>query len=180
MQRWYVVNGNGTTHTYNHFDCNPGRFVLTIDTDLDVGPFFTDDPNSAIPEARRYLLHEWGRNSHVTWKWEQYAHRDREVDFKPCGLPKHTYDHWKQMLLAQNVDGKSYLKHITRVVVGGEHYHIIDEPETPYAFRGFGGRPFLIKFFDGTLIPTKNLWHNGTIPEVYRPFFPDNATFVEV
>ncbi len=46
-------------------------------------------------------------------------------------------------------------------------------------FRGFGGREFRIRFYDGrTDVVTRNLWHQGIIPEHYRALLPDNAEWV--
>jgi hypothetical protein len=60
------------------------------------------------------------------------------------------------------------------VIVNGRCYHIGDEDSKSY-FRGFGGAPRVIEFFDGRVVHTTNLWDNGKIPERYR--VPDNAKF---
>lgn len=59
--------------------------------------------------------------------------------------------------------------------IGGGHYRIGDE----HAYeRGFGGTIYFIKFNDGRLVRTSNLWSQGEIPEPLRPWLPDNAEFV--
>ncbi|MFJ5103197.1 hypothetical protein [Streptomyces sp. NPDC088554] len=60
-----------------------------------------------------------------------------------------------------------------RVVVDGQHYTI-----GPGNSGGFGGRRFDIKFFDGRLVTTHDLWSQGTIPPKHRGRYPDNARFV--
>ncbi|GHC38526.1 hypothetical protein GCM10010348_77350 [Streptomyces anthocyanicus] len=66
-----------------------------------------------------------------------------------------------------------------RVVVDGEHYMLGDDsPTFPKAYKGFGGRRFTIKFFDGRTITTGDLWYQGVIPSKWRERYPDNARFV--
>jgi hypothetical protein len=62
-----------------------------------------------------------------------------------------------------------------RVVVEGQHYMVAPEDGS---FKGFGGRRFHIRFFDGREIDTGNLWHQGIIPVRFREAMPDNAVFV--
>lgn len=66
------------------------------------------------------------------------------------------------------------------VRVGGKHYRILAEGDGPCgpAFRGFGGARFDIEFLDGRRVTTRNLWHQGTIPEHFRGRLPDNAKFI--
>lgn len=65
-----------------------------------------------------------------------------------------------------------------RVIAEGEHYMIA--LETNCMFKGFGGRQFRIRFFDGREIETSNLWHQGNIPAGFRALLPDNADLVRV
>ncbi len=60
------------------------------------------------------------------------------------------------------------------VVAGGQHYRI--GPEGERGLRGFGGAPWLVRFFDGREVRTSNLWHQGEIPQEWRHLLPDNAT----
>lgn len=62
------------------------------------------------------------------------------------------------------------------VVVDGTHYII--GPEEDRGFRGFSGRKFVIRFFDGTEVTTTNLWHQGHVPERFKDMFPNNAEFI--
>lgn len=62
-------------------------------------------------------------------------------------------------------------------VINGEHYVL--EPHTDDYFKGFGGKEYTIRFFDGTIVKCDNLWHQGEIPDGYwREQFPDNAEFI--
>lgn len=60
------------------------------------------------------------------------------------------------------------------------HYYIVH----PFARRphnivlGFGGHEFYIRRFDGTLIKSNNVWHQGEIPEHFRRELPDTADFL--
>ena len=69
----------------------------------------------------------------------------------------------------------------TQVVVKGVVYQIGPESaNSGHAFRGHGGRRFKIKFFDGRVIETTNLWVNGDVPPHFRDDIPDNADFEEI
>lgn len=63
-------------------------------------------------------------------------------------------------------------------VIDGHHYVI--EPDNPNSyFKGFGGAEFHIQWDDGTIKTTKNLWHQGEIPEKWKDTFPNNAKFIK-
>jgi hypothetical protein len=64
-----------------------------------------------------------------------------------------------------------------QVIINGEHFML---GETDSFVRGFGGREFIIQFFDGRIIETNNLWYQGEIPEQFRSMLPDNAVFIPV
>ena len=64
------------------------------------------------------------------------------------------------------------------VIVNGTRYHYTYLEEKGY-FSGHGGREFKIKFHDGRIVQTRNLWCQGNIPEKYREQLPDNAIFLE-
>lgn len=46
--------------------------------------------------------------------------------------------------------------------------------------KGFCGTKLCIKFFDGTVVCTNNLWHNGTISDNFRKNLSDDATLEEM
>lgn len=58
-------------------------------------------------------------------------------------------------------------------VVNGEMFRVGND--TDYV-KGFCGTKFCIKFFDGAVVYTNNLWHNGTIPDNFKKSLPDDAT----
>jgi hypothetical protein len=60
------------------------------------------------------------------------------------------------------------------VIVNGNHYRIGKST----SFKGYGGHKFTIKFFDGRVVETNNLWSQGTIDSEWRDRLPDNAEFV--
>ncbi len=61
-----------------------------------------------------------------------------------------------------------------RVIVNGVHYLISES-----SIKGFGGAKFKIKFFDGRVIKTNNLWEQGKIPAHFRSVLKDNAVFIK-
>jgi len=62
------------------------------------------------------------------------------------------------------------------VRVNGNHYWILSETIQKGAFRGHSGIKFRIDFFDGRIVYTTNLWHQGVIPERFRDVLEDNTT----
>jgi hypothetical protein len=71
-----------------------------------------------------------------------------------------------------------------QVRVDGHLYEIHPEPiykedePRPTGGRGFGGAEWEIKFDDGRVVVTRNLWSIGDIPDEYREALPGNAKFV--
>jgi len=84
----------------------------------------------------------------------------------------HTCDFWRSKLEIRNNPSSVRIK--------GTHYIIAPDNPNRNAFRGFGGAEFNIRFNDGRLVTTHNLWCQGDIPKRFRERLPDNATFVEV
>jgi hypothetical protein len=64
------------------------------------------------------------------------------------------------------------------VIVDGWPYTIAAEDDRG-AFRGFGGRKFIIEFFDGRIVETTNLWMVTQFGEAIRKHLPDNAKFLK-
>jgi len=78
-------------------------------------------------------------------------------------------NHWNEMI--KNKDSPKIAR------INREQYYIEDEDKN-ILFRGYSGRKFKIKFFDGREIISTNLWYNGEIPESHRELLPDNAEFI--
>lgn len=74
-------------------------------------------------------------------------------------------DFWGK--LAKDKDSESSVR------IGGEHYWI--EKGNTYPIRGFNGRQFTIRFFDGRVVTTTNLWYQGKIPQIWKVLLLDNA-----
>lgn len=73
--------------------------------------------------------------------------------------------------------GKTSIKNRPNVTrINGDHFTIASESDRN---KGYGGQKFTIKFFDGRIITTTNLWYQGKIPEHFRKALEDNAEFVE-
>lgn len=82
-----------------------------------------------------------------------------------CSDECFTKDFWNQ-IVARNND-----KH--QVVINHKVYYIANE--NAIGERGFDGATYYIKFFDGRIVKTTNLWANGEMPEEYYELLPDNA-----
>lgn len=64
------------------------------------------------------------------------------------------------------------------IIIDGVCYHDGGCNETVHSsLLGFGGKEFIIKRNDGTIIRTNNLWHNGTVPANRN--VEDNAVFIK-
>ena len=67
-------------------------------------------------------------------------------------------------------------------VINGTHYRIGAEPDKKQLKHGFGlgfgGSPYTIRYFDGRVVKTRNLWCQGDIPAHFRSQLPDDAEFV--
>lgn len=65
------------------------------------------------------------------------------------------------------------------IIIDDECYTIGNEEAGKWSTRGYGGKKFIIKKSDDTIITTTNLWHNGNVPERFKELLPNNATFIE-
>lgn len=62
------------------------------------------------------------------------------------------------------------------VRVKGVQYWVGDEKSI--CERGFGGSYHKIRFADGRVVETTNLWYNGEVPSFMKGALQDNAEFV--
>lgn len=60
--------------------------------------------------------------------------------------------------------------------INGEHYVIGAGFDS---VKGMGGAKVTIKFDDGRIVSTSDLWHQGTIPSQLKNVMPDNAKFAQ-
>lgn len=109
---------------------------------------------------------------------------------RKCGTFEHTdgyfdeiRDHLERLRFCHSCDfwlqkAKLRRKDPNFCVIAGAAYHIARE-EAPGGFRGFGGRKHVIRFFDGRVVTSTNLWFNGEVPGCWRAFLPDTAEFVD-
>lgn len=86
-----------------------------------------------------------------------------------CSAECHTKHYWLERV--NNINSPD------QVIINGCVYQIGRE-DTISPFRGYDGMLFCIKFFDGRLVKTTNLWLNGDIPEEFRDRLKDNAEFI--
>ena len=66
----------------------------------------------------------------------------------------------------------------TQVIVGGVHYRICPETGRKGLGAGHGGAKFYIKFFDGRVVTSSNLWCQGHIDSPWTDILVNNAEFV--
>lgn len=103
-----------------------------------------------------------GKDEHLHWnlKYNKELH-----DYQMC----FTCNHWRS----------HYVENLDRSLrINGQHYLDCGRVQNPNAFGvGMGGREIKIRKFDGTIITTNNLWHQGTISKAWRDKLPDNAEF---
>lgn len=67
---------------------------------------------------------------------------------------------------------------VTEKETGERTHHMIGEEKKPGPWNGYGGQEFTIRFKDGRVVKTCNLWHQGSIPERFWDRLPVNAEFV--
>lgn len=90
--------------------------------------------------------------------------------------PVSEYDEFLKSYWADMAD-RGTKKEFVPVICNWIHYVIGDEDS---ALKGFGGSRFEIKYIDGRIAHTTNLWHQGTIPEDFRHLFTNNASSVKM
>lgn len=81
-----------------------------------------------------------------------------------------TCNHWRGHF-ERNLDKSVRVKNIHYMILPDEHNK---------RFSGFGGSLFKIRFHDGTIKETRNLWCQGHISEQWRNKLPDNAEFLPI
>lgn len=87
------------------------------------------------------------------------------------------FDIWDDVIKRIEVDPKA------KVIANGKcYYYDRRRPisNAPASSRGFGGAVFKIKYYDGEIAETNDLYFNGNIPENYRDKLPDNATIEQL
>jgi hypothetical protein len=103
-----------------------------------------------------------------------------------CGKPEPQYGGYCRKCIGHGT-WMHAIKHAwdpNQVRIKGHLYDIRPElaPDPRYpsstSGQGFGGRKFVVRFHDGRVVETENLWMIGPIPEEYRAALPDNAKFV--
>lgn len=64
---------------------------------------------------------------------------------------------------------------LTAVVTHNSRHYVIGREDAGMWGRGYDGRPWTVRFLDGRVVQTTNLWHQGQIPERFRHLFQINA-----
>ena len=110
---------------------------------------------------------ECGKVEELKWIEEM---NEELIKNQLCFTCNHWYEHYQR-----SIDPKSPMEDSIRI--DGNHYVACDEFSSG-GMRGFGGRKFVIEFFNGYVIRSSNLWCQGEITEVWRSRLPDNARFI--
>ena len=76
------------------------------------------------------------------------------------------------------VEKMDQMRHILHPIVDGAFYTIGEDREVPDHCKGFYGQRFVIRWKNGKIIETTNLWSAGKIPDCFRKYFPNTAEFV--
>lgn len=114
---------------------------------------------------------------------------DSKIDPRPCcecggKIALTFYDDVKRLLIEHCMcfSCNFWRKYMERkddgkcIRADGKHYIAGNQTErTEPKYRGFGGDRWRISFFDGRVVETVDLWHQGTIPDHFRERMPDNA-----
>ncbi len=66
----------------------------------------------------------------------------------------------------------------THFVARDNAYTVGDENLAKNLQRGFGGALFIIRFPDGAIVESTNLWHRGAVPTEWQEDLPNTAFFL--
>lgn len=117
------------------------------------------------PKAEYITCRECGKKEKLSWVTEMNARlKSRSLCF--------TCDYWLGFVWRKEKDS------MVRVKNDDEIMHYVIASDRDGGMRGFGGARFKIKFHDGRIVKTRNLWCQGEVPERFRDRLPVNAEFV--
>ena len=71
------------------------------------------------------------------------------------------------------------VKNKDKVAIINNNCYTIGDEEHTGCDRGFDGAKFTIRFNDGRIVQTTNLWDNGKVPEEFRDLLQNNAVFIK-
>lgn len=101
-----------------------------------------------------------------------------------CGKEIEESKYTDTVVCSSTCFGKKFWKDIIvekekYIIIHGKCYYDAGNVENPLPHWpiGHGGRRFWIKFNNGTVATTNNLWYRGEIPEEFRKELPDTAEF---
>jgi len=172
------------------------NFIIMKDTERLYWALVSNDKESKILQGTHKDFHN---NEFFAWSSlscrydtkEELIEAEGILDepCKECGkiVSTNYLNETKEALIAGNICFKCHfwvsklvIKDNPRTVrVDGTHYYIDDDKPRGSSFLGFGGAEFNIKFNDGRLVTSHNLWCQGDIPEHFKERLPDNAVFVQ-
>lgn len=126
---------------------------------------------------------------------EKHPGFDHEHDCKICGKPiwlQWLGDKDKNLVELQECFGCNFWMNLVRkgdnividhprrneYTISGRHHYQFGKATKPSSFNGFAGQRFVIRFFDGRIVETCDLWLQGKVPELFFDKLPVNAEMV--
>lgn len=116
-------------------------------------------------------------------EWETLSVEQRAAIDAPD--PRGAWGDWVAMAQTGRTTvtiGRGFRAREARVVRAHGHHYLanpkVDRSRNSGSMLGFGGRDWTIRFIDGEVIETNDLWHQGEIPLALRRELPDNAEFI--
>lgn len=100
-----------------------------------------------------------------------------------CGAPDELHYIGREKLLADGLcfhcnHWASRIAKPPEVITPTFEVYGIGKGTGPASCKGFGGRKFVVAFFDGRVVNTDDLWSGGQIPEWFHDRFTPNADVV--
>lgn len=140
----------------------------------------TDCKVCGTKDVKPNLMREY-RNGGSHWFLSPDSARQREVGV--CDTCDFWLDKWR--MRNQNnvirVDGQHYMfgDHLQDArITQDTTLEMLAKSMKKKDGLGFGGRGMVIRFNDGRVIITNDLWHQGTIPTRFANVMPNNAEMV--
>jgi len=152
-------------------------YQLTVYGETDL--HWADDLDEAVALGVK-LREERGPEGHIC---KECGEREQNHFFKSVAayLTReqlcHSCSHWYEKIRWKANESESY--HNIAAVVEGTHYTIHNKVNNPGSHCGHGGSLFRVRWFDGRVKESNDVWCQGSIPDRFRERLPDTAEFLD-